>query len=267
MPYFKRDGLNFYFEQRGFGQPFVFSHGLGGNVNRAWELVEGLPGLQVTIYDNRDHGRTHPLCDPAKLNFQEMADDMAALLDHLSIPKAVVGGVSMGAAIALSFGLRHTAAARGLIISRPAWVHHGNPPGLAFTKGFADLVRLYGPEQGISKFRDTDFYKELLQCYPDTDKTVTETFAEWSPEALIACYEAIPASSPVDSLASLRGLNLPILIVANRKDPVHPFEFAEALAQALPQAQLQEIIPKSDDANGHTRQFRQCVTEFVAQLG
>src|SRR5690348_12172698 len=107
MPTFRRGEIDFYYEVQGEGTPFVFSHGLGGSLERVREFVQCLPGMCVLLYDNRAHGRTPPLGEGSSLTFANMADDVAGLLDHLRVSKAVIGGVSMGAGVALAFGLRH----------------------------------------------------------------------------------------------------------------------------------------------------------------
>src|ERR1700728_1370117 len=138
MPIFHINGIDFYYELHGQGHPFVFSHGLGGSLERVKELVVDLPGTSSIIYDNRAHGRTRPLGEATGLNFARMADDVADLLDHLRVEKAVVGGVSMGAGIALAFGLRHGERVRGLVLSRPAWLDRPSPPNLDFAPLIAD---------------------------------------------------------------------------------------------------------------------------------
>ena len=66
-----------------------------------------LPGVRVILYDNRGHGRTSGIGDASRLTFPLMAEDMAALLDHLAVPAAAVGGVSMGAGISMAFCLKY----------------------------------------------------------------------------------------------------------------------------------------------------------------
>ena len=266
MPYFRRDGIEFYFEEHGSGRPLIFSHGLGGNLNRACDLVRGLPDLHLIVYDNRAHGRTKPLGDPAKLTFGEMADDLAALLDHLSIPSAVIGGVSMGAGIALACAVRHRHRVKALVLSRPAWLDFPNPPNLAFAEIISKLVEEFGPEQALPKFKQSDFYKSLQQRYPETAKSLHDVFVGWNAEALVASYRALPASTPVDSLDKLRDLNVQAIVLGNRNDPVHPFEFAEAWARVLPGARLREFPSKSENPTEHLRRFRQFLTEFLAGM-
>src|SRR4051794_30187320 len=102
MPLLETGDAELYYEVMGEGRPLVFSHGLGGSVDRVQEFVTGLPGVRAILYDNRSHGRTR-VPPGAELSFNGMAGDIPMLLDHLSVRQAVVGGVSMGAGIALAF--------------------------------------------------------------------------------------------------------------------------------------------------------------------
>ena len=57
---------------------------------------------RLLTLDCRGHGATEPLGEEARLNFSAFADDVVALLDHLGIEQAIVGGISMGAGVALN---------------------------------------------------------------------------------------------------------------------------------------------------------------------
>jgi pimeloyl-ACP methyl ester carboxylesterase len=263
MPYFRHDDLQFYFEEHGSGRPFIFSHGLGGNLDRSLELIHQLPNIHLILYDNRAHGRTNPIGDPVKLTFGTMADDMAALLDYLSIPRAFVGGVSMGAGISLAFGLRYPQRVKALVLNRPAWLDTPNPSNLAILTLIARLVESLGLERARSAFEQTEPYQDMERNCPGSAKALTDLFVNQNGDALVACLKAIPASAPVDSLDRLAALHVPSLVLGNRNDPLHPFELAQILANAIPRARFREFPSKSEDMNGHYQQFRQIVTEFL----
>src|SRR5258708_1929671 len=141
MPYFRRDDLNFYYEEHGSGTPLIFSHGLAGNADQAYELVGQLPGFRVIFYDNRGPGKTRAPANLTHLNFQTMAGDVLALMDPLSIEIAAVGGVSMGAAIALAFCLAHPQRTLAAILTRPAWLNQPEPPNLAMFPAIAAMIQ------------------------------------------------------------------------------------------------------------------------------
>jgi len=263
MPYFRHDDIEFYFEEHGHGQPFIFSHGLGGDLDQVLELVGDLPATRLIVYDNRAHGRTKPLGDPAKLTFEVMANDMAALLDHLNVSRTFVGGVSMGAGISLAFGSKYPQRVKGLVLSRPAWLDAANPPHLSVFPVISKLVEELGLEQARRTFEQTPFYKTLRKDYPASAESLSGLFASQSSEALVASFQAIPASVPSDSLDRFCALDIASLVLANRNDPIHPFELAEALANKLPGSRFHEFPSKSESLIEHYRQFRHLVAEFL----
>src|SRR5580698_6561667 len=96
---FLNDGIDFHYETEGFGVPFFFEHGLGADVTQPFALFRPPGGVRLVGFDCRAHGRTSPVGLPEKISLAAFADDLLALMDHLHIDKAVVGGISMGAAV------------------------------------------------------------------------------------------------------------------------------------------------------------------------
>jgi pimeloyl-ACP methyl ester carboxylesterase len=263
MPSFLHEGIKFYYEVFGKGRPFLFSHGLGGNLERVREFVAGLPGLQIILYENRAHGRTRPVGELDCLTFARMADDMAALLDYVSIKEAFVGGVSMGAGIAVSFGLRHGPRVRALVLNRPAWLDTPNPPNLAFALILADLIERHGAERAMAVFEETDYYQNLKIVSPGTADSFRGVLDGAQGDALVAAYRAITASTPLRSMKQLSQLKMPSLVIGNHNDPIHPFSIAEAWARGLPASCFRVIPSRFDDPDQHLQQFRSTVAEFL----
>ena len=69
MPYFSRDHLNFHYLERGTGVPFFFQHGLGGETEKVFALLELPTGFRLLGMDCRGHGKTTPLGEVEKLRF------------------------------------------------------------------------------------------------------------------------------------------------------------------------------------------------------
>ena len=68
--------------------------------------------------------------------------------------------------------------------------------------------------------------------------------------------ESIPNDVPVPDIASWRKLDLPTLVLANRNDPQHPFEYGQALAREIPGARLAEITGKAISGQKHVEDVR-----------
>jgi pimeloyl-ACP methyl ester carboxylesterase len=102
MPSFDHDGVEIAFFDEGEGEPIVLVHGFGSNkevnwVAPGWVSTLTKAGHRVIALDNRGHGASTKLYDPADYHSALMADDVRALIDHLGLPRADVMGYSMGA--------------------------------------------------------------------------------------------------------------------------------------------------------------------------
>src|SRR5258708_7931716 len=121
MPRFTHDGVEIAFLDEGEGEPIVLVHGFASNkeVNWAapsWMTTLTCAGRRAIALDNRGHGASTKLYDPAAYHSAIMAEDVRALLDHLALERADVMGYSMGARIAAFLALAHPRRVRGVIL-------------------------------------------------------------------------------------------------------------------------------------------------------
>lgn len=119
MQHFTHDGFDLAFvdrqpekEGQGRGEPVLLIHGFASNhytnwVAPGWMKTLADAGYRSIALDNRGHGETTKSYDGAAYTPDKMADDAAALLDHLGIGQAHVMGYSMGARVSAFLALRH----------------------------------------------------------------------------------------------------------------------------------------------------------------
>ena len=265
VPYFEHDGLQFHYQEAGQGQgtPFILQHGLGGDVNQPLGLFTPPPGLKLCAFDCRAHGETRPIGDPAQISFVTFVDDLCTFMDHLRIERCVVGGISMGAGLALAFALRCQARVSGLIISRPAWLDRPAPPNLAIYDQVCGLIGRFGAAQGLERFIQTESYRAIAQESPDAAQSLVGQFQHPRAEEALVRLEQIPHDAPITSLKDLQKIGVPTLVLATRQDPIHPYDYALKLARAIPCAVLHEITPKSVSKTQHANDFQQAVSVFL----
>ena len=267
MPCFNRDQINFHYLARPSGEAnpvtFVFQHGLGGDTERVLELVGPLLGVSLLGLDCRGHGKTTPLGDVEKLNFSSFADDVIALLDHLQVRQAIVGGTSMGAGVALNYAIRYPHRLLGLVLLRPAWLDGSLPANVAIFGLIAKLLREHGPHKGAEMFRQSDSYISILKEASDAANSLLELFSH--PRALetVAKLERIPHDAPNWDRAEWHQISFPTLVLANRSDPIHPFEFGKVLGREILHAEFAELTPKSANLAQYTAEVRSNIATFL----
>lgn len=263
MPYFEHDGLLFYYAVTGQGTPFVFQHGLGGSLDQIVKFYSPPLGVELVTFDFRAHGKTPP-DEQGKLNFKTFADDLLAFINHLGLNKVIVGGISMGAAVALNFTLRYTARVMGLILLRPAWLdgpmEHENRE---LFRTVARLIRDYGPEAGRRIFLNSEAYRQLSTTSPATAQSFLGQFDYEHASETAAKLECLPADQPSDDRSEWKRITMPALIMANKSDPVHPFEYGLEYAAAIAQAEFKELTPKSINEEQHNKEVRENINAFI----
>src|SRR5215831_4168297 len=107
------NGLKIYYEVSGTGQPLLLLHGgLGGTVEFAQLLPLLAKNRKVFVVELQGHGHTADIDRP--LSYEQMADDIAALIQQLGLDKADILGYSLGGGVALQTAIRHPDVVRKL---------------------------------------------------------------------------------------------------------------------------------------------------------
>lgn len=117
MPTINRDGVNIYYEDHGTGPAVLLSHGYSATTRMWAGQVEALKDrYRVITWDMRGHGQSDSPDDPKAYSEAATVDDIAGILNHLGIDKAVIGGLSLGGYMSLAFNLAHPSMVRALML-------------------------------------------------------------------------------------------------------------------------------------------------------
>src|SRR5215469_3550001 len=121
MPNFRNGAVEIAYLDEGEGDPILLVHGFASTKNVNWvyptwvsELRKN--GRRVIALDNRGHGESAKLYDPAEYSIPTMASDVVALMDHLSISRADIMGYSLGARMTAWLGLTQPERLRSAIL-------------------------------------------------------------------------------------------------------------------------------------------------------
>lgn len=265
MPFFQHDDIQFHYRDEGSGVPFFFQHGLGADLTQPFSLCQPPAGIRLIGFDARAHGQTEPVGPEDKISFNTFADDLRALMDHLQIRQAIVGGISMGAALTLNFALRHSERVLGLVQSRPAWLDAPNPWNVTMFSLVTRLVRAHGRVQGKEAFLESGEYKETLAKWPDVANSLAGQFDNPVVEDTAFKFERIIRDAPCRDRREWSNIKVPTLILVNRFDPIHPLEYGVEMARLILGAQFQEITAKGVSLEQHNADVQRCVRDFLAR--
>ena len=275
MATFERDGIVFHYLDVGQGTPFVFQHGIGGDKGQPAGLFRPPQGIRLLCLDARAHGRTQPLGDPSALSFDVFGDDLIAWLDHLGVDRAIIGGISMGAGVALNMAVRYPERVAGLVLSRPAWLDGPMPPeNVARYAAIARLLRTVGAASdrdqairwALAEFEAQGDYRELLASSPDTAQSLRGQLTNARAVDGMARLERLPPDRPLADLRAAEAVRVPALVLAHRQDPIHRFTFGARLAEAIPGARLVTLTPKSRDRARHAAEVQRYLEAFLGRF-
>lgn len=236
MGEFRYEGHRIEYDSYGEGERvLVLVHGLLMNRRMFERLGPELAelGNRVICIDLLGHGRSDRPEDLRLYSMPLFARQVAALLDHLEQPSAVVGGTSLGANVALEMAVRSPERVRGLFVEMP--VLDNALPAVAAT--FAPV--LLGLRLGRPAF---ELVSRLTSVIPRTNYLV-DIGLDWArqrPGPSGAVLEGLLLGETAPHREERRRIEQPALIVGHSRDPLHPFSDSGMLAEELPNGQLIE---------------------------
>jgi len=223
--YAEVNGLNIYYEMYGTGQPLVLLHGAYMTIDAMGEVVPALAETrQVIAVELQGHGRTADVDRP--LSYEQMADDVAALIEHLVIEKADVFGYSMGGSVALQVAIRHSEVVRKLVVASASYTSDGMHPELL------EMIPTLTPEA----FAGSPVEEAYLRTAPNPDDFPTLV-------AKLKRLDMEPFAWPPEDI---RGIAAPTLLIVGDSDAIR-LEHAVDLFRLLGGGVMGDLagLPKS----------------------
>jgi aminoacrylate hydrolase len=260
MPRLSIGDCNLYVEDHGDGFPLLFISGLSGFASYWQEQVPHFSrDFRVVLHDQRGVGQS----DKSQIAYtvDQMAADVVALMDRLEIERAHLVGHSTGGAIAQTVAIKHPKRVAALVVSA-SWPK----PDAFFRREFTlrrDILTGLGPTAYVQA--------ASLGMYPPNwiaanNEALRLLEAQWVANfpPLDVMVSRIDAILAFDRLADLGTIRTPTLVMGAADDIVTPAYFSEALARAIPGAEL-KLFP----SGGHSfskivpRVFNNAVYPFL----
>lgn len=210
------NGLALYYEIHGEGFPLVLIHGGGSTIETTFgRIISSLAkDNRIIAVEMQAHGHSHDI--DREMTFEQDADDIAALLEHLKIPSANIFGFSNGASTTLQCAIRHPGKVNKLIVASTMYKKAGAVPG------FFEMMKNASFETMPQPYKDA-----FTKINPD-------------PAALYRMYERdVTRMQNFQDIADsdMQNIKAPVLIITGNHDVVTP-EHAVEMYRILPDAKL-----------------------------
>ena len=251
MPYLDRSGVAIWYEVHGAGPPILLSHGYSATC-RMWDgqVAAFADRWQLILWDMRGHGQSGDPDDPALYSLEATVEDMAALLRHLGIGRAILGGLSLGGYVSLALHLAHPERVEALML-------FDTGPGYRNPE-----ARAQWNERAQARARDLEA-RGLALLGPESDPRVGR---HRSAKGLALAARGMLAQQDGSVIESLPGIAVPTLVLvgADDKNFIAPCDY---MAAKIPGAK-RAVIPGA----GHTANldqpaaFNRAVAEFLLSL-
>lgn len=256
-------GIRLAYDDLGQGQPIVLLHGFPFNRSLWREQAETLAARhRVITPDLRGFGETSVAAGPATM--EEMAQDVAALLDELNIDRVVLGGLSMGGYVAFAFYRRFPLRVRALI--------------LADTRPQADSDEARRNREELATRALQEGMRPVAEAM--LPKLLAPTAATEMPEAVERVRAMIMSTNPEGAAAALRGIAVrrdqteflseilaPALILVGSEDVITPPADAEVMRREIRGSRLQIIEGAGHVSNiERPAEFNAALESFLAEL-
>jgi pimeloyl-ACP methyl ester carboxylesterase len=170
----------------------------------------------------------------------------------------------MGAGVALNFTLRFPERVLGLVLSRPVWLDQPLPQHLEVYLPMAALIRRHGATMAMPLFKQSEEYALMRRLSPETADSLVKQFEHPRAEEAVERLERIARDVPNHDRREWACIQAPTLILANRQDPIHLFEYGQTLANSIPRAEFQELTPKSISKEQHASDTQKHIENFLS---
>lgn len=190
-----------------------------------------VPGNRVICIDLLGHGESDKPDDFNLYSITAFADQVAALLDHLGLEQAVIGGTSLGANVSLEMAVRHPARIRGLFIEMPVLDNALAAVAVAFT-----------PVLVTARYGETalGLVANLARRVPRSHYLV-DIGLDWlrrDPRTTAWVLQGLLLGRTCPPKAERQTITAPTFVVGHRADPVHPFSDSDALLGEIEGSEL-----------------------------
>jgi 3-oxoadipate enol-lactonase len=227
------NGVELHYELAGSGRTLVLTHGIGGS-GADWAPIVPLLAekYRVVTYDVRGMGDSEKNPE-AEHSIAQFARDIAGLLDHLGVDKAIIGGTSMGGTVTQRFILDFPARTLAAIIMSTS--SQVNEQAKANWQRQAEIVEREGMEAWVQRSRQPHMTEEWLRAHPEVLEAEQRRIRTNHPHIYAQVARAVSDYFYTEELRSVR---VPTLVLVGSEDRQTPPGGSVIISRAIPGAEL-----------------------------
>jgi 3-oxoadipate enol-lactonase len=259
---FQRGDLSIDYSDDGEGLPIVLLHAFATD-RTLWapQIAAFRERHRVIAPTLRGFFRSCPV-DGRAVSMDRYADDVIALLDHVAIGRAVIGGISLGGYVALSLALRHPARVAGLVLANTR-ATADDPQWASYREALVRDVESRGARAVIENYGD----KPFSPACPEAVKREVRAMIAQQPARGLASGIRGMAQRP-DRTASLAGIEAPTLVIAGTEDTYIPSTEGQAMHHVIVGSRFVDIPGAGHLSNiDSTVAFNAAMEAFLQPLG
>ena len=256
--------LSYYDAARG-AVPVLFQHGLCGSAQQTAEAFPDDNALRLLTLECRGHGAS-PAPSPNDISIACFADDVIALIELLHVAPIILGGISMGAAMAIRIAVRRPDLVRAMILVRPAWITDAAPANMQPNAEVGELLATADPDRARALFEQGSTARRLAAEAPDNLASLRGFFERQSQAVTAELLRRISADGPGVTPDEVRALTVPALVVGHEADAIHPLAVARSLAALLVRSELAEVTPKSVSREAYVKDLHSVMATFIHKV-
>jgi 3-oxoadipate enol-lactonase len=260
MPSIKLNDMDLFYSEDGEGKPILFIHGLGANHQMFEPQIASFKSTyRVICPDTRGNGNSGILSGPVSTVLDRQCDDIAALLDHLKITKAIFCGVSYGGVFCQHFALRYPNRVAGMVISDSFGDTkiHSIQEAFLMASQYANLWAYYVPKMLAPSV------KWQYQKWPLAQKYMVDAFENMRSHEVLLQRLAINQANHTKDLSNV---SCQVLGIVGDYSKIL-IQYMQRMISALPNGRL-EIIHDSFDPSNLCQQgtYDRLIKEFLSDI-
>lgn len=260
------DGARLTYWDSGNGPLCLFQHGFGTGCHQVRDLWPETKACRLVCLNLRGH-ESSELGSPQSLGFTQAVSDLRALLTHLDATPAMIGGISLGGALALALADHGTLCNIPLVLARLAFDDTPDTENLRIFRALHSIIQEVPEHHWLPRLERTAEFQSLKDTAPANQETYRYLLSHPQLDAIAAWIHALAADPPFKNGLNWHAIQGDATVIGQAGDDLHPEALARTVAKRLPHAQLQWLPHRSVSESIYQEAFKTLLSNALGRIG